>query len=155
MFSDLLFSNFSYEIKYHVSYIKQNSSSLVTTCKRSHVDKMNDAPVGPFRVPIDLNKNPVFIKLCSFSVCLSIFFFSHTLLHTYRQQIYLWYVVQTEKTSWPTSMARPPQRAVSTRVPRWRLEPGLHRVSRQSPSIRYWSLNFRNSASCLHIFLSY
>ena len=21
---------------------------------------MNDAPVGPFRVPIDLNKNPVF-----------------------------------------------------------------------------------------------
>ena len=59
MFSDLLFSNFSYEIKCHVSYIKQNSPSLATTCKRSHVDKMNDAPVGPFRVPIDLNKNPV------------------------------------------------------------------------------------------------
>ena len=58
MLSNLLFSYFSYEIKYHVSYIKQNSLVLATICKRSHVDKMNDAPVGPFRVCIDKKKQP-------------------------------------------------------------------------------------------------
>ena len=42
-----------------MSYIKQNSLSLATTCKRLHVDKMNDASEGPFHVQIDLNKNPV------------------------------------------------------------------------------------------------
>ena len=60
MFSDLPFSNFLYDIKYHVSFIKQNSSLLATTCKSSHVNKMNGAPVGPVCVLIDLNKNPVF-----------------------------------------------------------------------------------------------
>ena len=55
MFSNLLFS---YEIKYHVSYIKQNSPVLVTTCKRSHLDKINRAPVGSFRVCIDKQKKP-------------------------------------------------------------------------------------------------
>ena len=37
----------------HVSYIKQNSPALATTCKVLHVDNMNGAPVGPFRVWID------------------------------------------------------------------------------------------------------
>ena len=44
-------------------YIKHIFPLLATTCKRSHVDKMNDVPVGPFRVLIDLNKNPVFLYL--------------------------------------------------------------------------------------------
>ena len=61
MLSNLLFSYFSYEIKYHVSYIKQNSLVLATICKRSHVDKMNGAPVGPFRVCID--KKTLYIKI--------------------------------------------------------------------------------------------
>ena len=42
-----------------MSYIKQNSSALATTCKSSHVDEMNGAHVGPIRVRIDMNKNPV------------------------------------------------------------------------------------------------
>ena len=33
--------------------IKQNFPSIATICKRPHVDKMNGAPVGPFRVRID------------------------------------------------------------------------------------------------------
>ena len=59
MFSNRLFSYFSYETKYHMLHIKQNSPALATTCKRSHVDKMYGAPVGPFCVRIDLSKNPV------------------------------------------------------------------------------------------------
>ena len=31
--------------------------AFATTCRRSHVDKMNGAPVGPFRVRIDLGEN--------------------------------------------------------------------------------------------------
>ena len=46
MFSNRLFSHRLYEIKYHVSYTTQNSPALVTTCKISHVDRTNDAPVG-------------------------------------------------------------------------------------------------------------
>ena len=64
MLSNLLFSYFSYEIKYHVSCIKQNSPVLATTCKRSHVDKMNGAPVGPFRVCID-RKNTLYWRFHS------------------------------------------------------------------------------------------
>ena len=60
MFSNRLFSYFSYEIKYRVSYIKRNPLALATTCKRSHLDKINGAPVGSFRVCIDeLKKKPV------------------------------------------------------------------------------------------------
>ena len=54
MFSNLLFL---YERKYPMSYIKQNFRALVTTCKRLYVDKMNGAPVEPFRVRIDFLKN--------------------------------------------------------------------------------------------------
>ena len=47
-----------------MSYIKHNSLVLATICKRSHVDKMNGAPVGPFRVCIDKKNNPVdYIKM--------------------------------------------------------------------------------------------
>ena len=53
MLSNLLFSYVSYEIKYHVSYIKQNSFSIATICKRPHVDKMNGAPAGPFYFRIE------------------------------------------------------------------------------------------------------
>ena len=44
---------------YHVSYIKQNVKVLATICKRSQVDKLKNAPVGPFRVRIEIDKNPV------------------------------------------------------------------------------------------------
>ena len=57
MFSNLLFSYFSYGIKNHVSYVKQNSPALATTCKKTHVDKMNGAPVGQFRARIDIKKH--------------------------------------------------------------------------------------------------
>ena len=60
MFTHLLYSNFSYEIKYHVSYNKQHFWALATNCKRSHVDKLNGAPVGPFGARIEIKKNPVF-----------------------------------------------------------------------------------------------
>ena len=51
--------------------ITQNSLALATTCKRLHLDKMNGAPVGPFRVRID-KKKTLYIAL---SVCLSVCLF--------------------------------------------------------------------------------
>ena len=60
MLSNLLILCFSYEIKYHVSYIKQNFKALATTCKRSHVDKLNGVPVRPFRVRIEIKKNNLY-----------------------------------------------------------------------------------------------
>ena len=40
-----------------MSYIKQNFKVLATICKRLHVDNLNGAPIGPFRVRIEILKN--------------------------------------------------------------------------------------------------
>ena len=50
--------------------------SLATICKRSHVKKMNGAPVGPFRIRIDLNKNPVYDTLAASPAlrCIELFY---------------------------------------------------------------------------------
>lgn len=90
MFSNSVFSNFLYEIKYHVSYNKQNFRALATTCKRSHVDKLNDVTVGPFRVriekkpknqkslftflvvtPMPMSLSGVLLVVCHFTKCVS------------------------------------------------------------------------------------
>ena len=61
MLSNRLFLYFLYGIKYHVSYIKQNFPTLAKTYKRLHVDKKSGAPVGSFRVRIDLTKKSCII----------------------------------------------------------------------------------------------
>ena len=55
-FFGIRFSTMTYWINGHVSYIKQNSFSIATICKRPHVDKMNGAPAGPFYFRIDKKK---------------------------------------------------------------------------------------------------
>ena len=81
-FFGIRFSTMTDWINGHVSYIKQNSFSIATICKRPHVDKMNGAPAGPNRFRIDKKKpwivKPLFIVG---SLTFTMFYDHHVLKH--------------------------------------------------------------------------
>ena len=75
-FFGIRFSTMTYWINGHVSYIKQNSFSIATICKRPHVDKMNGAPAGPNRFHID--KKPCIWYWFAYAIHVQGFFFIDT-----------------------------------------------------------------------------